>query len=173
MNSIKYYVLNNMISRLPSRRIRWYAYSLVLKYLGSDSSLLMGVTILKPSNISIGKNAVINKGVLLDGRGGNLMIGENVDIAIDTKIWTLEHDINSSTHSTIGGDVIIEKNVWIASGATILPGAVIGEGAVVASGSVVTKNVLPYDVVGGVPAKVIGKRTHNLNYKLNYRPFLR
>lgn len=56
------------------------------------------------------------------------------------------------------GDIIVEDDVWIGYGATILSGVHIGQGAVVAAGSVVTKDVPPYAIVGGVPAKVIKYR---------------
>ena len=53
------------------------------------------------------------------------------------------------------GPVIIGENVWIGDKATILGGVTIGNGAVIAANSVVTKDVPPYSVVGGIPAKVI------------------
>lgn len=56
------------------------------------------------------------------------------------------------------GDVIIGNDVWIGYGATILSGVSIGDGAVVAAQAVVTKNVLPYEIVAGNPARVIRKR---------------
>ena len=89
---------------------------------------------------------------MLDGRGGRLMIGNNVDIAQETNIWTLEHDVNDNQHSEISGDVIIEDHVWIASRVTVLPGVKIGRGAVVASGAVVTRNIPPLAIVGGITA---------------------
>ena len=55
-------------------------------------------------------------------------------------------------------DVHIEEGVWVGCNATILKGVTIGKGAVVAAGSVVTKDVLPYSIVGGNPAKVIKYR---------------
>ena len=112
----------------------------------------------------------INSEVLLDGRGGKIIIGNNVDIAREVNIWTLEHDPNDDYHKTKGGDVIIEDYVWIASRATILPNVKIGRGAVIASGSIVTKDVPPMNIVAGIPAKIIGKRKSSLKYNLKYKP---
>ena len=55
-------------------------------------------------------------------------------------------------------EITIEKDVWIGTQAVILPGVTIGEGAIVAAGAVVTKEVKPFSVVGGVPAKLIKMR---------------
>ncbi|MGC0371883.1 MAG: hypothetical protein DGJ47_000584 [Rickettsiaceae bacterium] len=56
------------------------------------------------------------------------------------------------------GDTTIGHDVWIGNSATIMPGVNIGNGAIIASNSVVTKNVAPYEIVGGNPAKTIRKR---------------
>ena len=109
----------------------------------------------------------------LDGRGGELNIGEDVDIGPWTHIWTLQHDPNDPNHGTKEGAVTIGDHVWIASRATILPGVTIGRGAVVACGSVVTKNVPELAIVAGIPAKVIGERKNPLKYELNYYPRFR
>jgi maltose O-acetyltransferase len=143
--------------------------------IGRRSSLHLGVRILnnkfKRSNITIGRNCVINDGCLLDGRVYKIRIGNNVDIARETLIYTLQHDYNNDYHLTKGGDVIIEDYVWIASRVIILPGVHIGKGAVCASGAVVTKNVDPFTIVGGVPAKPIGKRNSQLLYTLSDKYF--
>lgn len=60
--------------------------------------------------------------------------------------------------ATSKGDIIVDDDVWIGYGATIMSGVHIGQGAVVAAGAVVTKDVPPYAIVGGVPAKVIKYR---------------
>lgn len=67
--------------------------------------------------------------------------------------------------------LIIENDVWIGTGVKLLEGIRIGNGAIVASGAVVTKDVLPYTVVGGVPAKVISKRFDDniINKLLNFK----
>lgn len=156
--------------------LHWFRKLIIktqLRKIGRQTNFLMGIEFRTPKNISIGSNSVINKRVLLDGRGGQLIIGNNVDIAQDTNIWTLEHDVNDDYHKHVGADVIIEDYVWIASRATILPGVTIGKGAVVASNAVVVSDVPPMVIVGGVPAKVIGKRKSKLKYMLNYKPWFR
>jgi maltose O-acetyltransferase len=139
--------------------------------LGYEGSILMGLQLRKPKNIMIGHHVIINRNVLLDGRGGKLIIGNNVDIAQETNIWTLEHDIHDDYHKDIGGNVIIEDYVWIASRCTILPGVTIGRGAVVATNSVVTKDVPAMAIVGGIPARVIGERKSKLKYSLKNKPW--
>jgi acetyltransferase-like isoleucine patch superfamily enzyme len=107
----------------------------------------------------------------LDGRGGQLRIGNNVDIAQETNIWTLEHDVNNDYHASVGADVTIEDFVWIASRATILPGVTIHRGAVVDANSVVTKDVPAMSIVAGIPARQIGERKSQLKYTLYYAPW--
>lgn len=105
---------------------------------------------------------------------GGVFIGNNVDIAQATNIWTEQHDYNSPTYKSVCKEVIIDDYVWLASRATVLPGVHIGRGAVVASGTVVTKNVPPLAIVAGVPAKIIGYRKEEvLQYKLGDRAWFR
>ena len=83
-------------------------------------------------------------------------------------IWTMEHDPQDSYYGVKGGAVTIEDYAWISCRVVILPGVTIGKGAVVAAGAVVTKDVAPYTIVGGVPAKKIGTRTKDLRYQLRF-----
>ncbi len=170
MNLFFMYLIREHIMFFPSRTVRHYFIRKQISSCGKNCGFLLGLEIRNGRNVSIGNNVVINKKVLLDGRGGKLVIGNNVDIAQETNIWTLEHDVNSSVHAAKGGEVLIEDYVWIASRATIMPGVKIGKGAIVASGSVVTKDVLPMNIVGGVPAKVIGMRDNPLTYTLSHNP---
>lgn len=164
-------MLNDLIFKSHFWVIRRSFIKLFLKSMGKGCFFMRHCIFTNPRNISIGNNVVLNKGVMLDGRYAKLIIGNNVDIAQETNIWTLEHDINSPAHKEKGADVIIDDNVWIASRVTILPGVHIGEGAVIASCAVVTKDVEPYTIVGGVPARVIGKRNRNINYTNYYKPW--
>lgn len=131
----------------------------------------MGLEVRNPANIEIGDNNVFNRKVLLDGRGGKLIIGNNVDIAQETNIWTLEHDVHDDMHHDAGGNVIIADYVWISSRVTILPGVVIGKGAVIAACALVNKDVPPMAIAGGVPAKIIGERRSKLLYTKFHRPY--
>lgn len=120
-------------------------------------------------NISIGDGSIIGMWVTLDGREG-ITIGKNVKFSSEVALWTLQHDYNSPTFATTGGPIVVGDRAWISFRATILPGVTIGEGAVVAANAVVTKDVEPYTVVGGIPARPRAKRTSDLSYEwLNAR----
>jgi maltose O-acetyltransferase len=114
---------------------------------------------------------ILNSGVLLDGRGGKLVLGDNVDIAQEVAIWTLGHDPHDDHHATRGGDVRIDDYAWIGHRSIVMPGVHVGRGAVVAAGAVVTKDVPPLSIVAGVPAKRIGERRSSLKYRNHHRPW--
>ena len=138
----------------------------ILKILGMkiNKAILYGTFhIRKPSKISIDEGTVIGHGVTLDGRNG-ITIGKNVNFSSEVMIWTMQHDYNDPSFGAAGGPVVIHDYAWISVRAIILPNVTIGEGAVVAAGAVVTKDVEPYTIVGGVPAKKIGERNNNLDY---------
>ena len=106
-------------------------------------------------NITIGKDVFINSGCHFQDQGG-ITIGDGSLIGHNVILATVNHDLapknNRKNHYA---PITIGNHVWIGSNATILPGVTIGEWAVVAAGAVVTKDVPPYTVVGGVPAKVL------------------
>lgn len=106
--------------------------------------------------LKIGQNSRIN-GAHIDAQTF-IEIGENCRIAPYTLILDSNfHDVNSHFSDVSGDPIVIEDDVWITSRATILPGVRIGKGAVVATGAIVTKNVDPYTLVAGVPAREIKK----------------
>ena len=171
LRSLLDYFFREWIMYIPFHFIRNLFIRVTLNAVGKKTSFLMGVEFRHGKNIRIGHNCVVNKKVLLDGRGGLLTIGNNVDLAQETNIWTLQHDVHSDYHGDKGGDVIIEDYVWIASRVTVLPGVRIGRGAVVAANSVVTKDVPPMTINAGIPARVIAERKSQLKYNLRHAPW--
>ena len=87
-----------------------------------------------------------------------IKIGTKVAISREAFICTASHDITKLNRPLKTAPIIICDGVWIGARAIILPGVTIGEGAVVAAGAVVTKDVAPWTVVGGNPAKFIKNR---------------
>lgn len=108
-------------------------------------------------NITIGKNVFLNTGCSFQDRGG-IRIGDGTMIGMNVAIVTLNHGLDLETRSTtFPSPVVIGKNVWIGTNATILPGVTIGDNSVVAAGAVVTKDVTENTVVAGVPATFMKK----------------
>jgi acetyltransferase-like isoleucine patch superfamily enzyme len=97
-------------------------------------------------------------------------MGENVNLSSNVSIYTEQHDHRDPWfRCTNGGNkkVIIGDRVWIGSNVIVLPGVKIGEGAVCCAGCVVTKDVKPYAVVTGIPAKKVNERPKDLHYVFN------
>ena len=107
-------------------------------------------------NIRVGRNVFINQNCTMYDLGG-IDIGDDVMIGPNVSIITAGHPLDPSQRraATIGKPIAIERNVWIAAGATIIGGVTVGENSVVAAGSVVTRDVPPNTLVGGNPARVI------------------
>ena len=116
------------------------------------------------SPIRIGANFSANANVMINARGkGYITIGDNVLIGPNVVLRSNNHvielgDALISEQGMTEGTIVIGDDVWIASNAVILQNVAIGDGAVIAAGAVVTKDIPPYTVVGGVPARTIGTR---------------
>ncbi len=151
------------IAYIPSRTIRTFLLKLLGLKVEKGAIIYGSFHIRRPSKITIGSGTVIGHKVSLDGRNG-ITIGKNVNFSSEVMIWTMQHDYNDPDFGAEGGEVIIEDYAWISARTIILPCVTIGEGAVVAAGAVVTKDVEPYTVVGGIPAKKIAIRNKNLRY---------
>jgi acetyltransferase-like isoleucine patch superfamily enzyme len=156
---------------IPSHLIRNLIYRIAGIQIGAGSTLHMGARFYQPKNIKIGKGTIIGSGIFLDGRAP-LIIGNHVDIASEVMIYNSEHDLEDLKMTATEESVLIGDYVFIGPRVIILPGVTIGRGAVVAAGAVVVKDVPEKTIVGGVPAKEIGKRKINkLKYSLG-RPRL-
>lgn len=163
----------HLVACFPSHHVRRFFYRLSGVKIGSGSTIHTGARFYNPANIIIGKDTIVGEGAVLDGRA-KLNIGNHVDIASEVMIYNSQHDIESDDFHATSEPVIISDYVFIGPRAIILPGVTIGRGAVVAAGAVVTKDVNEFEIVGGVPAKVIGERKNkNLNYKLGRAAWFR
>ena len=163
---------NAIVTHIPSRTARELFLRPWLAGFGRRVSVQRGCTILHGRNVAIGDRAVLNFGTLLDGRWYKITVGADASLGPEAAVLTLGHDPQSPDFENRGGPVEIGPRAFIGFRAVILPGVRIGEGAVVAAGAVVARDVPPFTIVAGVPAKVIGTRNPNLNYQLNYRPWL-
>ena len=165
-------VYNQFVGRIPSRALREFYLRRWLGALGIGTGIQLGCKFLNGRKVHLGAHNVINFGTLIDGRQFRVITGANVSIGPEATILTLSHDPQSSDFANRGGDVHIGDRAWIAYRALILPGVTIGEGAVVAAGAVVTRDVAPFEIVAGNPAKPVGTRNRDLAYELDYRPWL-
>ncbi len=159
-------MLLRWVGHIPFHRIRRFFYRLSGIKIGKGSTIHMFANFFDPEHISIGIDSIIGENVMLDGRE-KLTIGDHVDIASEVMIYNSEHDVYSSNFTPLTAPVVIEDYVFIGPRVIILPGVIIGKGAVIGAGAVVTKNVETLTIVGGVPAKEIGKRSvEDLHYTL-------
>ena len=124
---------------------------------GERTCIYPNVKIWAPWNISLGRFVAIDDEVNLYSVD-KITIGSKVAISREAFICTASHDITKPNRPLVTAPITICDGVWIGARAIILPGVTVGEGAVVAAGAVVTKDVEPFTVVGGNPAKFIKKR---------------
>jgi len=142
--SIKHKIFNLIFSNFPVNSVRIFG----LKLVGAE----------------VGKQVYLGSSFLIitdkSEKESRVAIGDRVSIAPRVTAILVSGSNNSKLKSIIPwkrGSVVIKDDSWIGVGAILYPNIVIGEGAVVTAGSVVTKNVEPYTIVGGIPARLIKK----------------
>ena len=135
--------------------------NLLLRIFGAKLTLGVMVypscRIFAPWNLSIGKYSCIGPNTTIYNKAP-IVIGENCVISQGAYLCTASHDISKKSHDLITKPIIIKNRAWVAAEAFIGPGVTIGEGAVVGARAAVFKDVEPWTVVGGNPAKMIKKR---------------
>lgn len=133
----------------------------LLKLFGANvkwsSNVLPSCRIWQPWNLSMGAYACLSEDVDCYSVD-SITVGDQATVSQGVKLCTAGHDISSKTMELTYAPINIRTNAWVASWSIILPGVTIGEGAVVAAGTVVTKDVEPWSVVGGNPARYIKRR---------------
>lgn len=154
------------VGKLPIHRLR----TATLRRWGADidrsATVYHGFEVRQPDKLTIGARSSIGNGAILDARGG-ITIGSDVNFSTGVHIWTGQHDWESADFRYVRAPVVIGDRAWLSTRVTVLPGVTIGEGAVVAAGAVVSKDVAPYTLVGGVPARQIGERPQPMTYELS------
>jgi acetyltransferase-like isoleucine patch superfamily enzyme len=142
--------------------VRWIFLKLSLKKMGRNVLVDYGCYIRYPWRLSIGSNVSINRGCNIYAsrqiRDVEIIIGNNVALGPNVTLFGAGHDYTQLSLPDTAGNIVIHDYVWIGGNSTILHGVTIGEGAIVAAGSVVTKDVQPYSIVAGIPARVISSR---------------
>jgi len=142
------------------RRIIWLFLQVKgLLIFGRRVGVLGDFSVGNPRNVVMGAECGINEGVYIQGYCG-VEIGDRVVLSAGVMILDGGLDVsrfNSDFPPHVGRKVIIEEGAWIGARAIILPGVKVGHKAVVGAGSVVTKDVPPYCIVVGSPAKLIGE----------------
>lgn len=142
--------------------IRLYVFRLMLKKMGSRVFIDTKVYFRYPNRVKIGSDVSINRGCefypSFYNRDATIELGNNIRLGPSIKFLAAGHDYKEINLPNISAKIIVKDNVWIGANCSILKGITIGEGAIVAAGSVVTKDVGPYEIHGGIPAKKIKER---------------
>jgi len=161
-------MLNKILRRINSwwidiiDNIRVVYLNFFLRTMGANVRIKKDCIISCPNNLTIGDNIYIGNNCMLHAEGG-ITIGSDTMIGPYTTVWTSNHifrdkKIPIRLQGSRNEAVVIEDDVWIGANVVILPGVTVGKGSVIGAGAVVTKNIKPYIVVGGNPARMIRAR---------------
>ena len=156
------------ISTIPSVHLRIWLYKGLGVKMGKNVTIHFRTEMRCPERLTLGDGTIIGDNAILDARRG-LTMGRNVNLSSNVSIYTLQHDHRDPNfycppEDKVKFSVEIDDRVWLGSNVIVLPGVHIGEGAVCCAGCVVTKDVEPYSVVAGIPAKRVSERPRNLTY---------
>jgi len=122
-------------------------------------------------HLEVGKKGILEIGTgTYINRNSTIVAFERVTIGRECMLaWNvsiMDSDMHPVlTEELVNKPVTIEDNVWIGCHVVVLKGVTIGTGSLIAAGSVVTKDVPPYSIAGGIPAKVIGQANPDINYQ--------
>lgn len=168
MNSIfvrvKYYLIKKIAHYyfFELGKIRTMFYTSMMAKAGKNIFIFPPFHCPSPEGISLGDNINISQNCTISGTGGVfignfVMIGPNSCI-ISSNHGFLQEDIPMVRQKPLRAPIKISDDVWIGANVVILSGVTIGQGAIVGAGAIVTKDVKPYSIVVGNPAKLIKKR---------------
>jgi galactoside O-acetyltransferase len=180
-----YIAILTPIPTFIGERLRYFGYKPFFKSVKGNFRIHEGVTILGFENIELGKNVTfmknsyiyahdngilkigdnfaMNSNVQLGASFGKIVIGNNCAIAPNCVLRASNHNFDDVNIPFLQqghkyGEIIIEDDVWISSNCVITANTKIGKSSIIGAGAIVTKDVEPFSVMGGVPAKLIRKR---------------
>lgn len=149
---------------------RYYRYTNIHRSVRFASAFPGLIRIIEPDKCSIGRGSVLNAQAVLHCEG-RIVIGRYVHMGHGLSVYSSNHDHRSAEQIPYGNinvkkTVVIEDCVWIGSNVSIVPGVRIGEGAIIGMGAVVTRDVPAGEIVGGNPARSIGRRDMEVYQRL-------
>lgn len=180
------------LSGIPTEigiKIRYLAYKRLFKKSKGIFRIDSGVTIRGFKNIELGENIRFEKNSYIYAINANLKVGDNFFLGVNSQLCAVREDIIIGDYCMIApncifvsddhcfdsiespmmeqgfnvGKIVLKNDIWIGANSVILKDIVIGEGSIIGAGSIVTKNIKPYSIMGGVPAKLIKKREFKSN----------
>ena len=125
--------------------------------IGKGCAIFNSCEVWQPWNLKMGDYATLSEKVICY-TVDKIKIGCQTTISRDVFLCCASHDVASPIMELIYAPIVIGDNCWVAARSVIMPGRSVGDGAVIAAGAVVTKDVEPWTVVGGNPARFIKKR---------------
>jgi len=158
-------IVFGIVSLLPndfiSTNIRYFVY--LIYGIDIKKKALVYRNVLLLGRISIGEYSSISNNTTISGGTVGVHIGSYVMIAPGCCIVAFDHGTEANSipmiqQPLVEEKIVIQDDVWIAANCTITKGVTIGTGAIVGANSVVTRDVLPFEIVAGAPAKKIGSR---------------
>lgn len=159
-----FFTLYGLVKYLPPPVGDVLRFCVLKCFLGSIRSWRIkdGATFWFPRGIRIGRHVTINEGVFLDGYGG-LEIGDNCRIAHGCSFISEDHVFTDPSvpirmQGKVAARIVIGADVWLGTGAKVLKGVTIGDGCVIGAGAVVTRDLAPFSIAVGIPARVVGRR---------------
>ena len=169
LSELRLYVANHIVANVPLHWVRRLYYLYCMRFtLSKTATINLGVRFYCAGGFEMKENATVNENCSIDNRG-RVCLGENSALASGVTILTTDHDPRNTAFFARSRGVVIDCHAFVCTGATILPGVTVGKGSMIGACSVVTKNVPPYAIVAGNPARTIGYRPENLSYNTYYR----
>ena len=161
-----------------SGKVRASYWRIFCESVGANTRIMSRVSIMSPNKVNIGQEVFINKDTTISATSGKITIGDYCMIANNCNLIATNHGYLDNIkpmfiQDVYGGPITLEEDVWLGANVVVCPNVKIGRGAIIGANSVVTKDIEPFSIAGGIPAKHIKyrfdeeKRSEAMNINLN------